>query len=152
MNAPFLSAPKSAMCSPDRVRNEIMAVLRYAQTRFTDEQLSEASGVSARCLKSYRVEGREPTLGNALSILCALGRSDLNRVLALVGYSAVPLEEAGEMPTAGTLVASSMASLSTLATAAADGRFDHTELPACRQAADALIECVLPLSSAGAAA
>jgi hypothetical protein len=151
MNARF-SAPTSALVSPDCVRGTIQKILRSAQIRFTDEQLEAATGVSARCIKSYRVEGREPSLGNALAILLVLGKTDLNRVLDIIGYSAVPLDEAGKLPCAGTVVASGMASLSTLATAAADGRFDHTEMPACRQAADALIECVLPLSSAGAAA
>ena len=151
MNA-FFAVDKADRYGQDTVRDVVQKILRAAQIRFTDEQLAAESGVSARCIKSYRVEGREPSLGNALALLLVLGRTDLNRVLDLIGYKAVPLEEAGEMPAPGNLVASGMASLSTLATAAADGRFDHTELPACRQAADALIECVLPLSSAGAAA
>ena len=68
------SADKTPLVSPDRVRAVIQAVLRTAQQRgFTDTQLEELSGVSGRCIKSYRVEGREPSLSHALSILCALG-------------------------------------------------------------------------------
>lgn len=148
----LISAPSRAIVSPDCVRDAMQKVLRAAQVKFTDEQLDELSGVDARAIKSYRVEGREPSLSRALSLLLVLGREDLNRVLALVGYQAVTLDEAGEMKAAGALVASCMESLAPLAHAAADGRFDHTEMPTCRQAADNLIAAVLPLSSAGAAA
>ena len=151
MNAHFSAAKLSGSCR-NLVQDELQKILRSAMIRLDDEVLAEAAGVDPRALRAYRNEGREPKLSGALALLCVLGRTDLNRILKIIGYKAVPLDEAGEMPAAGTLVASSMASLSTLATAAADGRFDHTELPACRQAADALIETVLPLSSAGAAA
>ena len=89
MNARF-SAPTGAIVSPDCVRETIQKILRAAQVRFTDEELSEASGVDARAIKSYRVEGREPSLSRALSLLCVLGGGDLNRILNLVGYSARP--------------------------------------------------------------
>ena len=151
MNAHVSAAKLSGSCR-NLVQDELQKILRSAMTRFNDDELADAAGIDVRALRCYRNEGREPTLSRALALLLVLGRTDLNRILDIIGYKAVPLDEAGRIPHAGKVVASSMASLSTLATAAADGRFDHTELPACRQAADALIECVLPLSSAGAAA
>jgi hypothetical protein len=150
MNALF-TAPTGGFVSPDRVRNEMQALLRYAQTKFTDEQLSEASGVPARCIKSYRIEGREPTLGNALSLLAVLGRPALNTILGMIEYAARPLDASDELP-CGEVVACILTHSSTIARAAADGRIDHLEAPACRKAADDLIGVVLPLSSAGAAA
>ena len=119
MNAPFLSADKIGLVSPDRVRNEFSAILRYAQTKMTDEQLAAASGVSPRCLKSYRVEGREPTLGNALSILCALGTSDLNRILAIIGYVARPTDESDRLE-CGEALATTLNHISAFASFAAD--------------------------------
>lgn len=145
------SADRAPIVGPDRVRNVVQAILRAAQPKFTDEQLESLCGVSARCIKSYRVEGREPTLGNALSILCVLGRTELNLVLALIGYSARPLDEAEELRL-HEIVATGLESFTVIARAAVDGRIDHVERPACRMAADLIIETVLPLSSAGQAA
>jgi hypothetical protein len=150
MNARF-SAPTGAIVSPDCVRVTIQKILRAAQIRFTDEELSEASGVDARAIKSYRVEGREPSLSRALSLLCVLGGGDLNRILNLVGYSARPHDESDALP-AGEVVACILTHTSTIARAAADGRIDHTEMPACRAAADNIIEVTIPMSSVGAAA
>lgn len=145
------SAPTSAIISPDCVRATIQQILRYAQTRFTDEQLEALSGVDARAIKSYRVEGREPSLSRALSLLCVLGGGDLNRVLACIGYAARPLDESDELP-CGEVVACILTHGSTIARAAADGRIDHTEASDCRAAADRLLEAIVPMSSAGAAA
>jgi hypothetical protein len=145
------SADRSPIVGPDRVRNVIQAVLRSAQAKFTDEQLEGLTGVSARCIKSYRVEGREPTLGNALSILCVLGQSNLNLVLALIGYSARALDEANELQL-HEIVATGLENFTIIARAAIDGRIDHIEKQGCTRAADLIIETVLPLSSAGQAA
>jgi hypothetical protein len=150
MNARF-AAPNCALISPDRVRNEMQKILRFAQTKFTDEQLADLSGVDARAIKSYRVEGREPSLSRALSLLCVLGGGDLNRILNTIGYCARPLDESDRRP-CGEVVACILEHGTTFARAAADGRVDHTEEPAVRLAADNAIEALLPYSSAGAAA
>jgi tellurite resistance protein len=50
------------------------------------------------------------------------------------------------------MTAAAMQHLSVIATAAADGRIDHVERPAVREAADMLIATVLPVSSHGDAA
>jgi hypothetical protein len=117
----------------------MQGVLRAAQVAgWTDETLAAASGVKPATIKGYRVEGKEPSLA-------------INPIMALIGYAARPLDEADELqPT--VLAASALAHLSVIATAAADGRIDHTELPACRDAADQLIATILPISSHGDAA
>jgi hypothetical protein len=150
MNARF-AAPTGALVSPDCVRETIQKVLRAAQIRFTDEELARESGVDARAIKSYRVEGREPSLSRALSLLCVLGGGDLNRILNTIGYVARPLDESDELP-CGEVVACILTHGSTIARAAADGRIDHTEASDCRAAADRLLEAIVPMSSAGAAA
>lgn len=142
------SADLTPIVSPDSVRLRIQAVLRAAQTKFTDAELEQLTGVSARCIKSYRVEGREPSLSNALSILHALGQ--LNAVLSLVGCAASALEDANALQV-NALVAEGLRHWTTIAECAADGRIDHTEEPRCRAAADGIIATVLPLASAGGA-
>lgn len=145
------SAPDIPVCGHDSVRQRVQAVLRAAQAAgWTDDALSDASGVSARCIKSYRVEGKEPSLANALSLACVIGPRAINPILNLIGYQARPLDEADEAAP-GMIVATLLKHSATIAAAAADGRFDHIEEPECREAADGIIASVLPLSSAGAA-
>lgn len=139
------------MCSHDRVCAIVQGVLRVASRDWPDDALSAASGVPARTIKSYRVEGKEPGLANALSLACVLGPRALNPLLALIGYVATPLEDADEADPA-RIVADLLPHVSTIAAAAADGRIDHIERPACQRAADQIIEAVMPLASAGSAA
>lgn len=145
------SASNGLVCSHDSVRERVQGILRAAQANWTDEALSAACGVPARTIKSYRVEGKEPTLANALSLAVVIGPRALNPLLALIGYVARPMDEADELRI-GEVVANGLQHFSTIATAAADGRIDHTEAPKCQEAADMLIATVLPLSSAGKAA
>jgi hypothetical protein len=146
------AVPDAAIAGRNRVCFIVQGLLRSAQqSGWTDETLHAASGVPARTIKSYRVEGKEPCLTNALSIALVLGAPAINSVLALIGYGgATPLDEADELRPA-VIVATGLDGFSVIARAAADGRIDHTELPDCRRAADAIIESVLPLSSAGQA-
>lgn len=146
------AAPETHLVSRDRVREVVQGVLRAAQASgWTDASLEQASGVDARAIKSYRIEGKEPPLSVALSLAGVLGPRALNPIMALIGYVAKPLDEADEMQPM-MIAALAMSHLSTIASAAADGRIDHTERPMCREAADLLIATVLPLSSAGEAA
>lgn len=153
------AAQQSQLVSRDRVIDIVRPMLRNATVvsrRFTVEQIAEQSGVPIRTVRSYMAndasEVREPTLSNALSIACVLGPMAVNGVLALIGYGgAKPLDEADEMQPMA-MAATALASLSTIATAAADGRIDHSERPACRQAADTIIATLLPISSVGSAA
>lgn len=146
-----VSADKAPLVSPDRVRMVVQAILRAAQASgLTDSQIEEMSGVPARAVKSYRVEGREPSLSAALSLGCVLGGGALNSILAIIGYHARPLDEADEI-NPSMIIATMLPHVSTIANAAVDGRIDHIERPLCREAADHIIATVLPLSSAGEA-
>jgi hypothetical protein len=146
------SVPESSIVSPDRVRSVVQGVLRAAKAEgWTDPQLAELSGVCGRTIKSYRVDGKEPSLSNALSLAVVIGPKALNPVLALIGYVAQPLDEADGFD-AHRAVATGLQHFSTIATAAADGRIDHLEAPMCREAADMIIATVMPLSSAADAA
>jgi hypothetical protein len=126
-------------------------MLRAANVTYSDAQLETLSGIPARAIKSYRVEGREPSLHAALSLAVVIGSPAVNAILALIGYSAHPLDEAGDCDPR-QIVADGLRHFTVIAEAAADGRIDHTERPACQQAADKLIEAVMPLSSVGDAA
>ena len=148
MNALF-AAPTNALVSPDCVRETIQKILRAAQVRFTDEQLAELSGVDARAIKSYRVEGREPSLSRALSLLCVLGGGDLNRILNLVGYSARPHDECDALP-AGEVVACILTHTSTIAKAAADGHFDINDRRALKLVGQRQVERGMMLVAMGA--
>ena len=114
-----------------------------------------AAGAAVRCparaIKSYRIEGKEPPLSVALSLAVVLGEGAINSIMSLIGYVARPLDEPGDL-CVNSLVATGLQHFSTIATAAADGRIDHTEAPLCREAADMIIATVMPLSSAAGAA
>lgn len=133
----------------DRVLTIFQGILRGAQARgWTDEALGEGSGVNPRAIKSYRVEGKEPCLSNALSLMGVLGPGAVNAVLSAIRYSgAAPMEEEGALDPR-QIIAEILPQISVIATAAADGRIDHTEQPDCEKAADAIIAIVTPLSSA----
>lgn len=142
------SASHVTAASHDRVCAIVQGILRGAQAVWTDDSLSAASGVPARTIKSYRVEGKEPSLSNALSLAVILGPAAINSMLAMIGYVARPLDDADAV-SPSQIVADGLRSFSVIASAAADGRIDHTEAPMCREAADQIIATVLPLSSAG---
>lgn len=145
------SVPDTSLVSPDRVRSVVQATLRAAQAEgWSDPQLEQLSGVPARTIKSYRVEGKEPSLSNALSLAVVIGPKALNPLLALIGYVGRPLDEAGGF-NPNLAVASSLQHFSTIALCAADGRIDHQEAPRCREAADMIIQTIMPLSSAAEA-
>lgn len=146
------SVSDAGLVSPDRVRLVVQGVLRAAQQDgWKDPDLARLSGVCGRTIKSYRVEGKEPSLSNALSLAVVIGPRAVNAVLAIIGYGgAAPLDEEDERAP-GQIVASVMKHFSVIATAAADGRFDHLERPGCQAASDQIIAELLPLSSAGEA-
>lgn len=146
------SVSDAALAGRQRVRIVVQGLLRGAQVAgWTDESLHGATGVPARTIKSYRVEGKEPCLTNALSIACVLGKDAINAVLAIIGYGgATPLDEADDLKPA-EMIATGLRNIAVIATAAADGRIDHIEEPICTNAADELIATFLPLSSSAKA-
>lgn len=151
------AATQEPIVSRDRVIDTMRGELRTAiivQRRMTVEEVSAASGVPVRTIRTYMAndpaEVREPCLSAALSVAVVLGGRAVAALMALIGYSGTPLDEPDPLQPM-LLAATAMQHLSTIATAAADGRIDHTEMPGCREAADMLIATVLPLASAGAA-
>lgn len=132
----------------DRVCAVIQSILRGAQARhLTDDTLSASTGIPARTIKSYRVEGKEPSLSNALALAAALGKPAMNAILATVNYGgAHPLDEPEGFNTR-QIIADILPHVSTIAAAVADGAIDHIEKPACAEAADHIIATVLPISS-----
>jgi len=143
------AADDGSLVSPDRVRVLVQGLLRSAQASgWTDETLGAAAQMKPRRIKAYRIEEKEPSLSAALSLAVVLGPSALNSLLALIGYVARPLDEPDALRPM-QIVADGLAHFNVIAQAAADGRFDHTEMDPCRIAADGLIATVLPLSSAG---
>jgi hypothetical protein len=149
------AADDTPLVSPNRVTGVVRGLLAAAVapgSSWTYASLSDATGLKPKRLKSYVHEGKEPSLSAALSISVVLGKPAINAVLAVIGYGgAQPLDEAeDELP--ARVAAEMLANLSTIATAAADGRFDHHERPSVRRAADNIIQLAVPLSSAGEAA
>lgn len=149
------TAEETGVVSRNCVIDTMRTLLRNAvvvRRRFTVEQLAELSGVKVRAIRSYMVmddgEVREPSLSSALSIATVLGIEAVNAIVANIGYAARPLDEA-EDACPMVMTAAAMQHLSVIATAAADGRIDHVERPAVREAADMLIATVLPVSSHG---
>jgi hypothetical protein len=146
------SVSVAALLSHDRVCTVFQGVLRAAQVAgWTDEALFQATGIPARTIQSYRIEGKEPCAANLLALVCVLGKSGVNPMLALIGWTATPLDEPDTLDPR-RLIADVLPHVSVLAEAAADGRIDHTERAQCRAAADQIIATVMPLSSAGEAA
>jgi len=135
-----------------RVQERVAAALKKAHTKgWSDDDLAELTNIKARRIRSYRLEGRCPTLPALLSLAVVLGQDLLNPVLSLVGHAARPLDEADEL-NPRQVVAEGLRHFTIIADAAVDGMIDHTERPRCREAADKIIEAVLPLSSAADAA
>lgn len=113
--------------------------------------IEKASGVKTRALQSYLLEGKEPSFSSASSIACVLGGWAVNMLLAPIGYTATPLDEADAIEPQ-KVVADCLTQFATIAHACADNRIDHTEAERVMMAADALIEKVTPLSSLAHAA
>lgn len=144
------SASEGGFAGRDRVCRVVQGLLRGAQQMgWTDESLAAASGVPARTIKSYRVEGKEPSLSNALSLGSALGPAVVNGLLAVIGFGGARSLGEKDAIDPAQLVATVLEPLSAIASAAADGRIDHTERPAVERAADAIIATMVPISSAG---
>lgn len=138
----------------DALRRQIDRAINVDRT-FTRQQLALESGVNVHTIDAVlsRDPGKHRTVGGAvaLSIACVLGSRCVNVILALIGYTGSPLDEASEeQPCA--VVGEIARGLSVIAAAAADNRFDHTERPAVTDAADLIIATVLPYSRAGQAA
>jgi len=116
-------------------------------------QLSNDSGVNIHTIDALlsrdEAKHRPIRLEVALSLASVIGERAVNSLIGVIGYAAAPLDGEDEIRPM-QLVADMMMPIATIAAAAADGRFDHTEMPGCTAAADMIIATVLPLSSAHA--
>ena len=150
------SAERCAIVTRDRVidcvRRELRVVVIVKRT-MTVEQISQASGVAVRAIRSYMdnddTEVREPPTSAMLSIAVVLGAGCVNAVLALIGYGgAEPLDEPDEEAPA-EIVADMMTEVAIIAGAAARGktRINHQDEPAVKEAADRIVQDALKLSS-----
>jgi hypothetical protein len=147
-----MSADEAPLVGHDRVRQTVQAMLRTAQASgWTDAALETASGVKARCIKSYRVEGKEPSLSAALSLAVVIGPRAVNMILAIIGYVGNSIEDA-EAQGPAYVAAEAMCHLGRFAKHAADNRIDHIERPDSEDAVDNVIELLVPFSSRGNAA
>lgn len=152
------SVQSEGLLSDDRLHEwlegELHTFLRVERT-LDREQLANQSGVTLATLDAIRKKGegrRKPTMAVMLSLCVVMGKRRVNGLLYHIGYGgAKPLDEADDL-NPHLIVASLLPHVSTIATAAADGRIDHLEQPGCRNAADQIIATVMPLSSAGDAA
>lgn len=152
------SVQSAPTVSDDRVRDTLRRELDRAinvEHNWTRQQLAVESGVNIYTIDAIMsrdvAKHRRVCMADAWSLAQALGKRAVNSLLALIGYGgATRLDDPNELRPM-ELAAQALASLSIIATAAADGRIDHTEKPRCQEAADAIIATVLPLSSAGRA-
>lgn len=146
------STDDSGLVSPDRVQSVFKSILRGAQLAgWTDEALGAAAGYKPRRIKAYRVEDKEPPLSVALSIAVVLGTPAVAAIMATIGYTATPTEEAeADCPLDSAVTA--MHALSEFMGYAADRRINHVEKAPATAAADIIIAEFLPFSSQGAAA
>lgn len=135
----------------DMLRKEYNRAVNVARST-TRVQLASDSGVSIHQIDALMSrdasKNRRVTASDCLSLCWALGEHAVASFMALINYSARPMDD-GDEACPMQMTATAMAHLSTIASAAADGRIDHTEAPKVREAADMLIATILPVSSHG---
>ena len=149
------SAQTGPIVSDERIRDTLRRQIERAYNvdrSFSRATLSSESGVSVHTLDQIMSRNpekkRRVTMEDAFSIAQLLGDRAVSALLSTIGYTARRMDEPDALQPM-LIAATAMAHLSTIATAAADGRIDHTEQPRCQEAADMIIATVLPMSSAG---
>lgn len=135
-------------------RENVTAKLSDALTRaridgYTDDRLEALTGISVRTLRSYRCEGKEPSLTNALLLWYVLGPKYSDPVLSLLDCRLVLIEEHDLRLEMSRITSQGLEAFAIIAKAAADGRIDHTEAPAVQDAANELIRLCLGLAHGG---
>jgi hypothetical protein len=148
------AARNGAITSDERIRNALRRHIRRALDThaFTRASLEKESKVSIHTidhiLTNDPAKHRRVAAEDALCLAYVLGDDAVAALVGCIHYTASRPDD-GRAAAPGRIVAAGIAAFSTIANAAADGRIDHTERPACRDAADMIIATVLPLSSAG---
>jgi hypothetical protein len=147
----------TAITSDERIRNALRRQIQRAYDKgdFSRASLAQESGVNIHTIDSIvsrdASKHRRVAAEDALNLAYTLGDEAVSAVMATIRYTA-QRADAPEPVCVPSIVAEGLQHFTVIAQAASDGRIDHTEKPACEQAADALIATVLPLSSAGRAA
>ncbi|ABD27446.1 hypothetical protein Saro_3011 [Novosphingobium aromaticivorans DSM 12444] len=147
------SAPNVGITSDEQIRNVLHRHIKRALDRreFSRASLAKESGVELfqidQINSSDKAKHRRVTCEDAFNIAYTLGDDCVTALLGVIHYTARRID-ADEVD-AHHIVASALPHMATIASAAADGRFDHTERPAVQEAADHLVATFLPLSSAG---
>lgn len=142
-----------AIASDKRIRDVLRKRIQRAldSRTFTRKELAEDSGVNIHTIDailSHDVgKHRRVACEDAFCLAYSLGEDAVSKLIGVIGFTA-QRKEADEIAPA-QIVASILPHVASIATAAADGRFDHTERPVVQDAADQIIATVLPLSSAG---
>lgn len=147
------SVQSNAVTSDERIRNVLRRHIQraYDLREFTRDSLERESGVKVCHID--KIISRDPikrriAVEDAFCLAYTLGDDAVSALIGTIHYTAQRADDS-EALQLGQVVATGLQAFSTIATAAADGRIDHTEAPACQEAADMLIATIMPLSSAG---
>ena len=150
-----VSAQNRGITSDERIRNVLRRHIKRAYDRhdFTRQQLADESGVELHhidaIISTDTAKHRRVATEDAMNLAYTLGDAAVSALAGCIHYRATRAGENDIVP--AQMVAGVLPHISTIATAAADGRFDHTELPACRVAARRQFGVIVtPISSAGA--
>lgn len=142
-----------AITSDERIRNVLRRLIKkaYDKHEFTRASLSQESGVNIHQIDAIVsrdvAKHRRVAAEDALCLAYTLGEEAVAALVGTINYTAT--HQDAEETSPAHLIATILPHVSTIAAAAADGRFDHIEMPGVRDAADGIIATVLPLSSAG---
>lgn len=149
-----ISVRNDAITSDERIRNVLRRHIRRVldNNEHTRSTLAQESRVNIHCidmiLSRDPAKKRRVAAEDALCLAYALGDEAVTAFVGTIRYTARHIDDRDPMAPM-MIAATAMSGLSVIATAAADGQFDHLETPAVRDAADMIIATVKPLSSAG---
>jgi hypothetical protein len=139
--------------SPEAAETHIihcLALLIGRGKRFSVNDVSIGTGIPERTVSSWLEthDPREPKAKHLLLLCGFFGTEWTSKVLGPVGQVSQPIRSADAIRPADILVGV-LSDLSVIGKAASDNRIDHTEEPACREAADRIIAAMVPISSVG---
>lgn len=150
------SVQNVGMTSDEQIRTILRRHIHraYDGRTFNRGTLEKESAVNVYTID--QIVSRDPakqrriSAADAFNLAYALGEDCVSALVGVICYTARRVD--AQQVEAHHIVSSALPHMATIATAAADGRFDHTERQAVRDAADQLVATFLPLSSAGGAA
>ena len=125
------------------------ALKRAKLAGITDDYLEEVTEIPARTIRSYRNEGKEPGLTNALKLWYVLGPKYSDPVVGLLDCRLVLIEEHDRQQDLTRITSDGLQAFAIIAKALSDGRISHDELPACQEAANELIRLCLNVAHGG---